>query len=177
MITSLKPNETADIKGYEGLYAITSSGKVWSYPKIHGTSSWPGFWLKQNEDGSGYLFVSLQSNKVTKQPKVHRLVADSFIPNPSGLPQVNHIDGNKLNNRIDNLEWITAADNIRHSFRIGLSSQVGSKNAKAKLTESAVISIREGVLSGLTQRFFANKYSVSPAVINRVVRRKGWNHV
>lgn len=83
------------IKGYEGLYYITKDGKV--YSRIQNK------WLKIWADNQGYLVVNLQGEK----KRVHRLVAEAFIPNPDNLPVVNHKDENKSNPSVDNLEWCT----------------------------------------------------------------------
>jgi predicted DNA-binding WGR domain protein len=76
--------------------------------------------LKQTTDRNGYLHVCLCTNNKRKNMMVHRLVALSYLPNPEDKPEVNHIDGNKENNRIDNLEWATSKENIDHAYKIGL---------------------------------------------------------
>lgn len=97
-----------DINGYEGLYAVTSCGKVWGYkrkrflsPRLH----------------NGYLRVTLSKNNVIKDFYVQRIVAEAFIPNPNNLPQVNHKDENKENNCVKNLEWCDATYNINYGTR------------------------------------------------------------
>ena len=96
-----------DIEGYEGKYQITSWGRVYSVDKEK--------FLRQEETEKGYLRVDLfdESGK-RKHHKVHRLVAVAFIPNPENKPQVNHKDGNKKNNSITNLEWVTDEENKEH---------------------------------------------------------------
>ena len=82
----------------------------------------------------GYYVISLVKNKIKKQLRIHRLVAQAFIPNPDNLPQVNHKDGNKQNNCVDNLEWCTGKHNIKESWRLGLSTptkpMLGRKSEK-----------------------------------------------
>ena len=97
-----------DIKGYEGLYAVTSCGKVWSYRRNK--------WLKPKLHGE-YLFVGFYKNGEYKNFYVHRLVAEAYIPNPDGLPQVNHKDEKKEHNWINNLEWCTAKYNTNYGTR------------------------------------------------------------
>ena len=96
-----------DIKGYEGLYAITSCGKVWSYKKKK--------FLKPWNNGVGYLLVNLFKDRERKFYLIHRLVAETYIPNPDNLPQVDHIDNDKTHNYLNNLQWITHRDNNRKS--------------------------------------------------------------
>ena len=88
-----------DVIGYEGLYAVTSCGKVWSYRKKRFLKPWKG--------SSGYLQVSLSKNGEVKAYLVHRLVQEIYLPNPNNLPCVNHRDENKKNNALPNLEWCT----------------------------------------------------------------------
>lgn len=91
-----------DIKGYEGLYQISNLGKVRSlnYRRTNTTQI-----LRQGKQKAGYLFVLLCNSKGHKTNRIHRLVADAFIPNTNNYPCVNHKDENKENNNIDNLEW------------------------------------------------------------------------
>lgn len=173
MINELKPNEVfVDIPGYENYYAISNFGRVYSHQRGNRR---PRF-MSLHTDGSGYPFVRLQVNKSSWQPKVHRLVAEAFVEKVSGKSIVNHIDGDKSNNLYTNLEWVTQSENIIHAFSTGLSSQKGSKNACAKLTEEKVREIREAASNGDVQRRLAEKYMVSPAVICRVVKGRGWTN-
>ena len=92
-----------DIKGYEGLYAVTSCGKVWSYRR--------GKFLNAKDNGYGYLFVILRKDGKNKAFKVHRLVAEAYLPNPYNLRDVSHKDECKTHNWLGNLEWTTHKDN------------------------------------------------------------------
>ena len=102
-----------DIKGYEGLYKISSCGRVRSLPR-NGTISKEKI-IKNFEDRYGYLYVSLNKANAKKKEKVHRLVAAAFIDNLNLYEQVNHIDENKKNNHVKNLEWCTAKYNQNYS--------------------------------------------------------------
>ena len=97
-----------DIKGYEGLYAVTSCGRVWSYRAKK--------FLKPFDNGFGYKIVVLCKDGVRKHYRVHRLVAEAYLPNPDNLPQVNHKDENKANNALPNLEFCDAKYNNNYSF-------------------------------------------------------------
>ena len=112
-----------DIVGYEGLYAVTNDGLVWAYPK---KSRKQGRWLKEAIDRCGYAYVGLfKDGKVTKL-KVHRLVAQAFLV-ASDKPHVNHKDGNKLNNCVKNLEWVTPKENKIHAFSTGITKMKPSQ--------------------------------------------------
>ena len=101
-----------EIKGYEGLYSITSCGKVWSHKRQK--------FLKPFDNGCGYLMVCLcNGNGQPKKYRIHRLVAEAYIPNPEGKPLINHKDEfNKHNNSVNNLEWATAKENVNYGTAI-----------------------------------------------------------
>ena len=100
-----------DIKGYEGLYAITSCGKVWSYRRNR--------FLKARDKGDGYVKVTLTDRNGKAQDRsIHRLVAEMYIPNPDNLPEVNHKNEDKAKNNVQNLEWCTRQYNNSYGTRI-----------------------------------------------------------
>ena len=96
-----------DVVGYEGLYGITSCGRVWSYRRKR--------FLKHGVNRKGYLYVVLCKDGKTKTYTIHKLVAEAYIPNPNNLPQVDHIDNDKTDNYVNNLQWMTNRDNCRKS--------------------------------------------------------------
>lgn len=105
-----------NIKGYEGLYQVSNLGRI---RKI----------VLQSVLNDGYKCFNLIKDNNKKIMKVHRAVAEAFIPNPKNKPQVNHIDGNKQNNNVSNLEWVTASENMIHAIKTGL---VPNKSIKEK---------------------------------------------
>lgn len=122
-----------DVVGYEGLYKVSNFGRIKSCPL---RSNHNGELIMKNQIITGYKVVSLCKNNKMKLVKVHRLVAIAFIDNPDNKPQVNHIDGNKLNNNVDNLEWVTAQENSLHAFRLGLrESQKGKENNRSVVVQ------------------------------------------
>lgn len=103
-----------DIPGFEGLYKISSFGRIKSFKKDK-----DGVILKNtNKKGDYFSFVLQGKGKKQKSTRIHRLVAEAFIPNPDNLPEVNHKDGNKQNNRVENLEWCSRSYNTRHSINM-----------------------------------------------------------
>lgn len=122
-----------DIEGFEDYYQISSDGRVRSkdrtiIDKIGRKRSWKGQLLNPDIAQNGYYRVTLSINRNRKQLYLHRLLAKYFIPNPNDLPQVNHIDGNKLNNNLNNLEWCSNQDNIIHAYKHRLIKPVSGKN-------------------------------------------------
>ena len=101
------------ISGFEGLYEVSNMGRVRSLRRNIVISA-----RKREKDG--YVTCNLSKEGSVKCKLVHRLVAETFIPNKESKPEVNHIDGNKQNNSIKNLQWVTASENQRHSIEIGL---------------------------------------------------------
>lgn len=114
--------ELREIPGYEGKYAITTDGEVWSYSDQMFMSPWV--------HSCGYLMVSLQENKdfgKQKNCRVHRLVAMTYLPNPEGKEEVDHINKNRMDNRLENLRWVTSAENKANAeFK-------GSKKIRTKI--------------------------------------------
>lgn len=114
-----------DIPGYEGLYAVSADGRVWAHDRRwvagrHINRHHPAHWMRIFKSERGYLRVNLKRDGKSKSMNVHRLVALAWIPNPNDLPQVNHLNGVKGDNRVSNLEWCTAAENSQHAHRNGL---------------------------------------------------------
>ena len=103
-----------DIDEFEGLYQVSNLGNVKSLNYRHTGKERI---LKPLTDKYGYLFVTIYKNGKLKNYKIHRLVAKAFIPNPDGKPEVNHKDENKINNCVDNLEWMTSKENINYGTR------------------------------------------------------------
>lgn len=110
-----------DIKGYEGLYQVSNLGNVRSFPR-KGTHSKEITILKYEFNHKGYKQVGLTKKCKVHTKRIHRLVAETFISNPENKLQVNHINGDKTDNRVENLEWCTNEYNMAHSWKIGLRS-------------------------------------------------------
>lgn len=116
-----------DIEGYEGLYQVSILGRIKSLGKVDGLAESrlkKEKILKFGGNGKGYTMVSLWKDKKESRKLVHRLVAKAFIVNKENKPYVNHLDGIKNNNNVENLEWVTASENTIHAFSFGLNKSV-----------------------------------------------------
>lgn len=162
------------VKGFKN-YSISNFGSV--RRELTRTCSKKGKILKSCSNGR-YLNVSLQNDGIGKTCQIHQLVAETFIcPRPQGL-EINHKDGNKLNNHVENLEYVTKKENAQHAIRLGLiKPQRGSKHWRSILTEIKVIEIRKLHSSGITQRKIAKIYKVHFGTINEIVLRHTWKHI
>lgn len=119
-----------DIKGYEGLYQISNLGRVKSLGNEYRKKE---KYLKLQYSRDGYQRLGLRKSGVAKCEYIHRLVAIAFIPNPLNKPQVNHIDGNKQNNKVNNLEWVTPFENTHHAYKNNLVPHKNEKTPKKTL--------------------------------------------
>lgn len=124
-----------DIPGYEGLYAATSCGRIWSYKKQR--------FLKPFGDGHGYLKVDLFKDGIKKHCRVHRLIALTYLPNPENKPCINHIDENKTNNALPNLEWCTHEENNNHGSHNEKLSKAHQKKVICIETQEIFESVKE----------------------------------
>lgn len=165
------------IKGFDG-YSVSEGGKVYS-----DKSKSKGCEIKGWVNNSGYRQVRLYTlpdvygNQDTTDPLVHRLVAEAFIPNPEGKPIVNHKDGNKLNNRVENLEWCTASENLSHAYKLGLADIKGEKHPCCKLSEVQVRNIRMLRADGWGLKRIADLYQMCPSTIGKICSKILWSHV
>jgi hypothetical protein len=172
-----------DVVGYEGIYKVSNIGNIISCKRLifvnTGCFYSKEFLMKTAIDKLGYVRVGLTKNNKKKLWLFHRVIALAFIPNPSNYPMVNHIDGNKSNNSLDNLEWCTASQNISHSFKNGLSSKLGEKNNSCKLTESQVLEIRKIHLENPETKLIetAKKFGISKQLVSRINLRLNWTHI
>ena len=131
--------------------------------------------LKPAEDKDGYLKVVLVNESGKHYIAVHRVVGFTYIPNPENKPQINHIDGNKKNNSVNNLEWVTNKENRVHAIKTGLCDTVGENNGNAKLSAGSVKKIRALFKSGRWNKCqLARMYGVSRTMIRFIVENKNW---
>lgn len=164
--------EWHDVVGYEGVYSVSSLGRVRRDSGSNGT--WAGKILKPGRGRHGRLMVVLHWSGKRWPVSVHRLVAIAFLgPRPSGL-HINHKDYDYLNNSVSNLEYVTASYNMRHAYDNGKVGPAGERHGLAVLTDKAVAAIRK---SSLSLSRLANIHGASVAAISLARNRKTWKHV
>ncbi|MBM6637480.1 NUMOD4 domain-containing protein [Staphylococcus xylosus] len=168
-----------EVKGYEGLYQVSNLGNIKSVDRdinrSTGLMHLKGKPMSQYIGNRGYPKVSLCAGGECKRHLVHRIVATAFLPNPLNKAYVNHIDGNKQNSNLENLEWSTPTENSLHAHKHGLANVGrGEKQHSAKLTVDKVKYIRE---SSKTVRELSLMFKVSKQAIRDVKMKRSWKHV
>jgi len=171
-----------DIKGYEGYYQVSTLGRVKSLDRIvlakdKRKINYKGKILKLLT-ARKYISVSLNKSGEFKSPSVHRIVAETFIDNPLLKQEVNHMDGNKYNNHVDNLEWCTRKENDDHARKTGLTNTKGENCSLSKLKEKDVIEIRRLYATGdYYQKDIAEMFGITQGGVGHIVRRMVWKHI
>jgi len=153
----LKRNERSkDVKGYEGIYAVTTLGRVWSYRRNKWMSPWT--------DMYGYSRVTFCVDTKEDKLRLHRLVGQAFLENPELKPQINHLNGVKSDCRLVNLQWSTARENLQHASDMGLNSRF-----KLSYRDKVLICQNHWDL-GVRQKKLAEIFHVSPPAIGYIIK-------
>lgn len=172
------PEGFKEIPGHDGRYFINEEGQVWSAlsNKI----------LSQHLDSQKKYLQSLMmiaGRKAGLPRYIHKLVAFTWLDSPPGEIGtkrgrycVNHKDGNKMNNHVSNLEWITCDDNTRHAWQQGLNTQIGETSTSSKLSSKQVRLIRLRLINGESSGYIADEYSVSKGCIEKLRMYSNWKH-
>lgn len=168
----------ADVPGFEGIYRVSTTGRLCSLPRTDARGWHIKGRIMSTDKGAcgGYPRVNLfGKGKKRLSVPIHRLVAEAFIPNPDNLPQVNHKDGNKLNNTVENLEWVSCSENVAHAVRTGLMTNhffamYGEAHPGHKYSDAQVEDIRRMYASGIKGTAIARKYGMSKAHVYKILR-------
>lgn len=163
-----------DIPGYEGRYAVTTDGRVWSHVRE--------IWMRPWSDKLGYSRVDcrvrVSGKRVGKSPFVHRLVAKTYLENTGNKPHINHKNCNPSDNRLQNLEWCTHDENIKYAASLGRMARMrGQKNGHSKISNKTARQIKELVDSeSKSQMEIAKTFGVSQPTVSaiKVGRNWGW---
>ena len=169
------------IVGYEGLYEISNYGNLRSMPRVIMRKDGKPYtvqtikMLKPSYDKDGYLRIELNNKGVAKKYYVHRLVANSFIPNTFNKPQVNHKNAVKDDNSIENLEWVTNQENRDHVVKNKLQPlQYGIKNPNVKLTVEKVIEIKKLKQQGIKPSVISKLTNIPISNVNNIINDYTW---
>jgi hypothetical protein len=136
--------------------------------------------LKQSIDKKGYCRVGVWIDGKLKTLKAHRIVATAFIPNPENKPQINHKNGIKTDNRVENLEWVTNKENIQHAFGTGLkvaTKVFGEQHGHTKTTNEQILEIVKKVKSGVMLKDVAVEYGLSRSTVTDIMKGNVWSHI
>lgn len=165
------------IQNFENMYEVSDDGRVRSVDRVAGNRHIKGRVLRPHDSGKGYSAVSLCKDSKPRTVYVHTLVANAFIPKPPSDKRlvVNHKDGNKHNNSVHNLEWVSYSQNNQHAYDEGLRLR-GSQFYNAKLTEAQVLEIRRNGKYD-TYENIGRRYGVDKGIIHSVLNNKSWRHV
>lgn len=177
-----------DIYGWEGFFQVSNLGRVKSLERYNTVkrkgcifkSIVKGGILISSKDKVGYQIISLESASkgIKKTYKIHRLVADAFIENEQNNPFVNHINGIKTDNRVENLEWCTPKENSIHSHKNGLvNTSKGENHYNSKLTEETVFQIKYGKFEGMSHPQIARLFGVKRLQVLKIRNGINWKHI
>lgn len=153
----LRKNELSkDVKGYEGIYAVTTLGRIWSHRRE--------IWIKSWTDMYGYSRVTFCVKRKEDKLRLHRLVGQAFLDNPELKPQINHLNGVKSDCRLVNLQWSTARENLQHASDMGLN-----KTFKLSRNEKELI-CKNHLELGIKKSVLAKIFHVSPPAIGYIIK-------
>jgi hypothetical protein len=160
-------------KVFESGYEVSNLGNVRSIDRVVETRKQPlklkGKLLKPAIDKKGYKRVAIMINGKLTTLKVHRVVAMAFIENVNNKPQVNHKDGNKLNNAITNLEWVSNSENVKHAYKNGLSKPKRlHESSRCKQTKESIEAIVKLKSKGVKNQIIADLYNCSISSVKRL---------
>lgn len=162
-------------RGFERAYSVSSTGLLRSERNGRGTVK--GLILKPRFTSDGYIKYALQHNRLRQQVQCHRLVYESFVRPLEEWEEIDHLNGNKQDNRLANLEPVTKLENMQRSFRAGRNMAKGSEVGTSKLTEEIVSEIRRKHAQGIKQVQLCKEYDLPKDHVSKIILSKTWRHV
>ena len=161
---------TKDIPGYEGRYVVTDEGTILNSK---------GKEIYWRFDKDGYKLVLLSNSGIKKSYYIHRLVCMAFLDNPDNKPQVNHKNGIRSDNRLENLEWCTISENVSDGFKRGRKPTIiqGEQAINHKLKGRDIPAIRQMISDGHKIQEISNQFNVSYSTIYSIKSGKNWKHI
>lgn len=169
------------VAGYEGIYEVSDCGRVRSLSRVcHAGRKQTGKLMSLCDCGKGYRVVILTKGGKCRVHRVHRLVAEAFIHNPDPVKfwQINHLDADRSNNLVSNLEWCTPSMNVLHAFSLGrMTVPLRPNRTNCKVTEFQVRVIRRAWALGCSCGYLGEVFRVTPCNIGMIVRRRTWADV
>lgn len=176
------PEEWRDIEDFYP-YQVSSGGRIRSVDRLVNTKlskqrMCKGRILSQYYSRGGYPIVYMSKSKKLKVKDTHRLAAQAFIPNPENKKWVNHKNGIKWDNRVENLEWVTPSENRKHAIKIGIQDDRGERSKNSKVKSSDVILMRKLWLEGISVKEIASIYTIlHPDYIRLIINKRRWKHI
>lgn len=152
------------------MYWVSDRGRAWSYKRGYGKI------LRASKNDVDYRQISMYQNGKDIKEKLHRLIAIAFIPNPENKPFINHKNGIRDDNRVENLEWCTHKENINHAIQISLVNPRAIGWGRVKLTPEQVVDIRK-LAATMNRRKIAELFNVTKTTIDQILRRQTWKNV
>lgn len=158
-------------------YAVSNLGRIKSNERVINNIKYSELLFKGTPRKEGYVRVEIRNNNKKIRYYLHRLIAISFLENPNNLPQVNHIDGNKSNNILSNLEWVSRKENAIHARDILGVQQMGEKHYKTNFTDKDILAIKDMRHRGIKLREISSIYGVHLSTIGKIVTNVNWKQI
>lgn len=174
--------EWRDVSGYEGMYQVSNLGRLKSLERYVRHSANNISLKKEHIFNVGIsnksLIAILSKEGTSKGYLIYRLVAKAFIPNPENKPEVNHIDGNRMNNKVTNLEWATRSENEKHAYDTGLYvSRKGENHPMSKITRNDILKMYDLFNAGNSKKQIAEIFNISYSHVCRIFKGSTWKHL